>query len=84
MYFYNYVHSKFITKSGTYSKYLAWEKGWSYNLKKFKNDPNINSLTLLFVRKKSLLKINGEYILPISKNFETKLFAIIELIIFFK
>ena len=74
----------FITKFGTYSKYLAWEKGWSYNLKKFEIDPNINSLTPKFVRKKSLLKVNGEYISPISKKFEIKLFIIIKLIVFFK
>jgi SAM-dependent methyltransferase len=84
LYFYKYVQSRFITKSGTYSKYLAWEKGWSYNLKKFKIDPNINSLTPKFVRKKSLLKVNGEYISPISTKFEIKLFTIIKLIVFFK
>ena len=84
LYFYKYVQSRFITKSGTYSKYLAWEKGWSYNLKKFKIDPNINSLTPKFVRKKSLLKVNGEYISPITKKFEIKLFIIIKLIVFFK
>ena len=84
LYFYNYVKSNFITKSGTYSKYLAWEKGQSYNLKKFKIDPNISSLTPQFVRKKSLLKINGEYISPITRKFEIKLFIIVKLIIFFK
>jgi SAM-dependent methyltransferase len=82
--YFNFINSKFITKSGTYKKYLAWEKGWKFNLNRIKRNFNIKFLTPKFVRKDQLLRINGKYIIPKSSNFETKLFQTIKLIIFYK
>jgi len=62
---------------------LAWEKGWKFNLNRIKKKFNINFLTPKFVRKNQLLRINGKYIIPKSSNFETKLFQIIKLIVFY-
>lgn len=63
-----------FTKSGKIKK-KSWDKGWKENYLEYKKTKNEKDLIPKFVRSKLPVRINGEFILPNSKSFETDLYT---------
>lgn len=63
----------------------AWEKGWSENLQNFVDSNfDLNELIPKFVKRNEVIRLNGNYVLPTNKNFETCFVEVLRTYIFRK
>lgn len=79
-----HIDSSDFSESGPYRKTI-WEKGWSENLTEFVNNSfNLQYLIPKFVRRNTVKRISGEYIIPYSSDFETAFASVMRKVIFGK
>lgn len=83
-FFYNLVFNFKLTRAGTASKYKIWERGWSENYYKYLKYKKEKFLIPKYVRKNTFLRLNGNYIIPISRDFEKNFFSMISYAVFLK
>lgn len=78
------LDSKDIKIAGSHRQ-IDWEKGWKENLRAFKkNDYDLQQLVPKFVKKKEIIRFQGNFIFPKSKLFETDFVTILRYYLFSK
>lgn len=70
-----------VVKAGQHRK-SQWEDGWQENLEEYKKNKLLENLVPKYFDKYKVQRINGELIIPISKNFEIALVSLIQYAIF--
>lgn len=79
-----HINSNDFSESGPHRKNI-WEKGWSENLTEFvNNDFNLQCLIPKFVRRNTVKRLSGEYIIPYSSDFETAFASVMRKVLFGK
>ena len=78
-----YLLSDSPVVAGTHRK-KQWEDGWLENLNDYLKSRNLNSLAPKYFEKYKVQRLNGDFILPQSDNFEIGLVSILQYIIFEK
>ena len=67
-----YIDTLLTPKTPSGKGYQAiWEQGWNENLKEFKASGSLESLLPKFVRRGEYVRYEGEWIAPISNDFES-------------
>jgi hypothetical protein len=64
-----------IPSGPTYHK--IWENGWKENFEKYQLTNNLKDLIPKFVRNNDYIRLNGNYIKPISGDFETSFVSVL-------
>lgn len=78
-----YLLSDQVVVAGSHRK-NQWEDGWSENLNEYLNSRDLNSIVPKYFDKYKIQRLNGEFIVPQSDNFEASLVSIFQYIIFEK
>lgn len=78
------LNSDTLKVSGPHRK-MDWEKGWTENLQKFQASPSdLHALIPKFVRKKEVIRFQGNYIMPEDQDFETNFVTFLRYYLFGK
>ncbi len=79
----HFLNSEDVIYSGSHRK-NQWEDGWGENLSEYISTKDLNALVPKYFGKYSVQRLNGEFIIPESKDFEIKLVSLLQYIIFEK
>jgi hypothetical protein len=64
--------------------YDQWEKGWGENLTEFNKKHSINALVPRYFGKYLINRFMGEFVMPTNRNYEIKMFSLLQYWIFDK
>ena len=78
-----FLNSEDVIYSGSHRK-NQWEDGWGENLAEYISTKDLNALVPKYFGKYIVQRLNGEFIMPESKDFEIKLVSLLQYIIFEK
>ena len=78
-----YLLSDHVVVAGSHRK-NQWEDGWSENLNEYLDSKDLNTIVPKYFGKYKIQRLNGEFIVPQSDNFEIGLVSIFQYIIFEK
>jgi len=78
-----YLFSNDVVFAGPHRK-TQWEDGWEENLKEYLQSNDLESIVPKYFDKHRVQRLNGEFIVPKSDNFEIELVRIFQYIIFEK
>jgi transketolase len=67
------------------SRKSVWERGWSESLQNFEeSNYDLNMLIPKFVKRKEVIRLNGNYIIPKDNDFETNFVTVLRMYLFQK
>jgi len=77
------IDSNTLSVAG-YARQSQWERGWTENLKEYVRTHDDYSLTPKFIRPGQALRLNRDFIIPISNRFEFDFVDVLRRWLFFK